>query len=382
MLDFLLAKILDPSIVAEADGSLLESDSFPATQCDSDCSLHSSPCKRPMVKLQLRLLTKKRKTKPGAGGGSGSVAAAAKDVEIQSEDEENEVAITESSLQQLIYTASENACKSMEGRFADILRSQMETANQQWLSRAADLDAKWDKKFDEHCTTIQRQVDELTNLVNKAPSVVSTAAGTVSGAPSGSQVWAPAKIEVKGFVDEFTQLRVQGCGPDAVRQWCDLISGRLEVGIRQLIDFELSKRFAEAKTHHSKFHLFLCQPDAVNASIVKARIQATCKELSSSGNTAVLLNGKVPKIVVEPSPEEKPYRDAAGKCFSVLLKFYNVPREKFKPIWTMPFKIRSLESNTIVLTFDSSSGWVCNIEPFREMTGTADNAEQVIARLE
>ena len=79
---------------------------------------------------------------------------------------------------------------------------------------------------------------------------------------------------------------------------------------------------------------------------------------SKIANGPFEINGGHPRVVVEPSPQRKPFHDNAGKMLGFLAK-KGVPKTHVKPEWGNPVKIFDIrgERPKEIANFDTRKGW-------------------------
>lgn len=288
-----------------------------------------------------------------------------------------------------VSTTTDRAFQMMETRFGEILERNLKLSNDEWLKRSEVLEEKVSKQIKDLNNQVQLRLDELNTRIAKvepasvAPSLVSSALGHSQTAGSLNGMWAAQRIEVKGFLPNYDNLKTEGAEPKDIKTWVQFLKSKLDTGLVPLIAWENTLKMADMKERHPKFFLHLVAPDNINASVIKARVTALLAEQDVHGDADARIRGHLPKLVVEASPQEKPLRIAAGRAFSLLERHYRLDRDKFSPVWgSGSFKIKAKPSDAIVLSYELSTGWNVNIEPFRVLAHTVENADQVRNRLE
>ena len=161
------------------------------------------------------------------------------------------------------------------------------------------------------------------------------------------------KVWIKGYIQDWKKKDDTSLTKPTVMEWVKTMHGEMNENIKDHIDLSATEKYAN-KVLFTKFAIRLKNvTDREIAWTVKNEIE----RLWSSNKG--LINGLTPRVVVEPSPEMKPYIDAGGKCMGAL-QAKGVHKSSVRPEWGPPVKIfdnRQADRPVCVAEFDGVVGW-------------------------
>jgi hypothetical protein len=260
---------------------------------------------------------------------------------------------------------SEKSWKERMDVTVKTLGAQMEQHNITMKTELSHHKQEVETKFQE----LAGKVDRLTTMGSAPPSINSFRHSTGNASHVG---WEPQRLEIKGFCEDYFTESVDW---QVAKTWMEQLRALLTPPrVVEAIDWELSMQLLESRETHGKFMIWLKQPSKTEAQLAKMRILGCIK----SAGISLHLNGRGPRLVIEPSPQEAPFRTAGGRAFA-LMESYRVAKGSFTVQWNPPLRVKDARDE-VCLQFDGNS-WTVNIEPMKKLTKSEDTSEQIKAKL-
>ena len=139
----------------------------------------------------------------------------------------------------------------------------------------------------------------------------------------------PAFAEIKGWVTEWSKRAVQALTTEQALEWLKKLEAQMHPKLKEIVDRSETERSLQ-QFYVTRIYIYFVT-GTPNCRIKE--FKGCVIELLARLKTTLSINGIVPKVVLEASPEEKPRRHAGGRFYGAL-KDAGIPEDKFKVDWS------------------------------------------------
>ena len=203
----------------------------------------------------------------------------------------------------------EQAVRRSEERFNPKISEAAEAA-------AEKVAAKFEQRFKNVETDVKSQGDRLQTLEDDVKMLKSTGLPTPEGVltqtSAGTSVrtaFVPSGVELKGFIPDWEKRHETALTANDAKDYVKKLAAEIDPE-KQYFD---DGRLAALSFRALNFSMFLKIPGGKDACYdVKHKIEAALAQ-----STDLYINGKKPRVVVEPPPDKKPVLSAGGKFLGI-----------------------------------------------------------------
>ena len=243
--------------------------------------------------------------------------------------------------------------ESWEKRLPDILAAQNARTDAK-IAESENRTQDMIRKLREDIKVEMKDLAERSMAASSVhmPNVVNSNASTQGTLLEGAKPWLPRKLEVKGFIPDWSKREETSLTKPELTTWLDELSTKIRPGTTEHIDFAATKKFSNRQLS-TRIDLRLKNIDTEDKAWDVKRDLDTVFE---GGDCHI--RGIKPRTIVEPSPWKKPYIDQGGKILGLLRK-KGVQRDSIKPEWGPPFKVYDVRGDRplTLAEWDRKSGW-------------------------